>query len=81
MTANMHSAGYGLVSEYLTHLAMSDIPVRIHSLERIVGGIGIRTNDVLAHLLKAGVSHADVAEIHTQLIGVQTSLAREIAGK
>ena len=81
MMADMHRARYGPASEYLTDLVTSNVPMRITTLERIVGTIGIRTDDLVAHLVKDGVPQADFAEIVKKLTRIQRALAREVSGK
>ncbi|MFN4153761.1 MAG: hypothetical protein ACK4HF_03845 [Paracoccaceae bacterium] len=76
MVANMHSASFGLVSEFLSYLATSNLAVRINNVERAVGEIGDHTNKLLSALLANGVSQADVAMISAQLTEIQLALAR-----
>lgn len=80
MIANMHRAGFGLVSEYLTYLATSSVPQQIGDLERRIGKIGNRTNMLLRKLLAAGAPHQDVAAIIAMLSEIQTELSKEISG-
>lgn len=79
MIANMHRAGFGLVSEYLTYLAVSSVPEQIAEIENRVGKIGIQANELLRMLLAAGASHLDVAAIMAQLAQIQTDLVKEIS--
>lgn len=41
----------------------------------------MRTNELVAQLLKDGVPHTDFAEIVKKLTRIQRDLAQEIAGK
>lgn len=81
MVANMHRAGFGLVSEFLSYLAISNLAMRINNVERAVGAIGIHTNKLLTAFLAKGVSQADVAMISAQLTDIQLALARGISDR
>lgn len=81
MIANMHRAGFGLVSEFLSYLATSDLAIRINNVERAVGAIGVHTNMLLAALLAKGVSQADLGLISAQMRDIQLLLLHAITNE
>lgn len=76
MTAQMHAAGFGLVSEYLTYLATSDLASRRAQAEPHIGKIGLNANRLILKCQEGGLTGEKIDRLADQILQLQIELAR-----